>query len=950
MRTCLLSFFIVFLHLISLSAIAGNDESAYTKQEDGIVVRINNNGTQLIKLEPISDKIIHVIANPSVSFSTTKSLMLEEKHRLPVAWHVEETTTAVTLKTTYVHAKISLSTGEICFSDLNGNPLLKETKGGGKTFSSITVDGEETFALQQAFESEEEDAFYGLGQHQEGVMNYKNSQVSLLNYNTDVAIPFLVSSKNYGILWDNYSITKVVDSRTIQPLSTMKLFDANGEQGWLTATYLSKADSSKVIVTRPESTIDYSFIPDLVKFPADIKLENITVKWEGAIATNYTGEHSFYMRSSGYMKIWIDGKLMADKWRQGWNPGATQFKIAMKKGQRYSFRIEWNPDGGQSYIDCNWLAPLPSNEKNTYSFRSEAGSQIDYYFVLGNNMDDVIGGYRELTGKATLIPKWALGFWQSRERYKTQDEILTTVAEFRKRKIPLDNIVEDWSYWEQDKWGSQEFDKSRFPDAIGMIKTLHEKYHTQFMISVWPKFYETTDNYKYLDKNGWMYKGNIAYQNRDWIGKGYISSFYDAFNPNARAALWSMMNKNLYSKGVDAWWMDATEPDIHSNLNVKQRKQLMGPTALGSSTLFFNAYPLQHSKGVYEGQRSTNADKRVFILTRSAYAGMQRYAAATWSGDIGSRWEDFKNQIPAGINFSMSGMPWWTTDIGGFSVEKRFENPNETDKEEWQEMQTRWYQFGAFCPLFRVHGQFPFREIYNTSSENDPAYKSMLYYDKLRYRLMPYTYSLAQQTYHENYTIMRGLAMDFNGDTAVKNISNQYMFGPAFLVNPVTDYKSRNRSLYLPAGVGWYNCSTGVFNTGGQRIIADAPYEQIPLFIKEGSIIPTGPELQYVAEKTADTIHLFVYTGSNGSFKMYEDEGTNYNYETGKYTMIEFTYNEAEKTLTIANRLGSFNGMLQHRFFKIVWVKKSSPIPFNPDTKPAVMIKYTGKKVMVKMK
>ncbi|MEO7309138.1 MAG: TIM-barrel domain-containing protein [Chitinophagaceae bacterium] len=950
MRSTRFYIILAAMHVCTMASYARKESTNYTKLDDGITIRLNHNGTRLIKIEPVTDKIIHVTASPSESFSTAKSLMLDEKIRQPVQWRVEETADAVMVYTAAISAKVLLTTGEISFSDKNGRPLLQEPKGGGKIYTAVNVDGDQTFALRQAFETTDEEAFYGLGQHQEGAMNYKNSQVSLVNYNTGVAIPFLVSNKNYGILWDNYSITKVMDSRSFEPLSTMKLFSATGEQGWLTATYFSKADPSKLLIERPESVIDYSFIPDLVKFPAEIKLEDVTVKWEGSIATGFTGEHSFYMRSSGYTKIWIDGKLMADKWRQGWNPGTVQFKVPMEKDHKYSFRIEWNPDGGQSYIDCNWLPPLQGHDNNEYAFRSEAGPQIDYYFLRGENLDEVIGGYRELTGKATLIPKWALGFWQSRERYKTQEEILNTVAEFRKRKIPLDNIVEDWSYWEQDKWGSQEFDKSRFPDAAGMIKTLHEKYNTQFMISVWPKFYETTDNFKFLDKNGWMYKGNIANQNRDWIGKGYISSFYDAFNPKAREALWNMMNKSLYSKGVDAWWMDATEPDIHSNLNVAQRKQLMGPTAIGSSTQFFNAYPLQHSKGVYEGQRNTNPDKRVFILTRSAYAGMQRYAAATWSGDIGSRWEDFKNQVPAGINFSMSGMPWWTSDIGGFSVEKRFEKPKAADMEEWQEMQTRWYQFGAFCPLFRVHGQFPFREMYNISGEGEPAYKSMLYYDKMRYYLMPYIYSLAQKTYHENYTIMRGLPMDFGRDAAVKNIGDQYMFGPAFLINPVTDYKARTRSLYLPAGTGWYDFATGSYHAGGQRIVADAPYERMPIFICEGSIVPTGPELQYVAEKPATTITLFVYTGSDGSFKMYEDEGTNYNYEKGSFSTIPFNYNEANKTLTIGERAGSFNGMLQQRNFKIIWVNKNTPKPFDPNAKPDASVNYTGQKLSVKIR
>ncbi len=930
--------------LVSFSAFAKKDTSKYVQQSDGIVIHFDHNGLKVLKLCPITDNIIRVIASPRDSFSTAASLMISGETHETVKWNVDETEGFITLHTAAINAKVTLSTGEIAFTDKNGQSLLQETGNGGKKFTSTIIDGAETFALRQSFKSENNEAFYGLGQHQNGVMNYKNSQVQLLNYNTDVAIPFLVSNKNYGILWDNYSITNVMDDRIFEPLSSLKLFAADGQQGWLTATYSSKTNPSQVLVSRPESVISYDFISSLKRLPDSLKLDKATVKWEGSIASDFTGNHSFMFRYSGYAKIWIDGKLLADRWRHSWNPGTAILNVDMQKGKKYDFKIEWNPDGAnESFISCNWLKPLVGDEKNQFAFGSEAGNQIDYYFIAGKNIDEVIGGYRTLTGKATIVPKWAMGFWQSRERYKTQDEILNTVAEFRKRKIPLDNIVEDWSYWKQDQWGSQQFDEARFPDAAGMIKKLHETYHTQFMISVWPKFYEGIDNYNSLNKSGFLYKRNIANRQVDWIGKGFVNTFYDAFNPQARNAFWATFKNSLYDKGVDAWWLDASEPDINSNMSVEERKQISGPTALGSSTQYYNGYPLQHSKGVYENQRLQDPNKRVFILTRSAYAGMQRYAAAIWSGDVASRWEDFKNQIPAGINYSMSGMPYWTTDIGGFAVEHRYEKPNAKDLAEWQEQMTRWYQFGAFCPLFRVHGQFPYREIFNTSTENETPYKSMLYYDKLRYRLMPYIYSLAQQTYHNNYTIMRGLPMDFEQDTAVDNIADQYMFGPAFMVNPVTDYQSRSRSVYLPAGNGWYNLATGKYETGGQKISVDAPLEQIPLFVKEGSIIPVGPAMEYVAEKAADPITLFVYTGKDASFQLYEDEGLNYNYEKGMFSVIPFTYNEATKTLTIGERKGSFTDMLQQRTFKIVWVDKTKPFAFDADAKASATLHYSGK-------
>ncbi|MGZ8510551.1 MAG: glycoside hydrolase family 31 protein, partial [Chitinophagaceae bacterium] len=537
----------------------------------------------------------------------------------------------------------------------------------------------------------------------------------------------------------------------------------------------------------------------------------------------------------------------------------------------------------------------------------------------------------------------------SRERYKTQQEILSTVDEFRKRKIPIDNIVLDWSYWKEAEWGSQDFDITRFPSPDSMIDVLHKKYNTQIMISVWPKFYEGISAYNEFDKKGWLYKKNIADRQRDWIGKGYISTFYDAFNENARKGFWDLINKKIYSKGIDAWWMDASEPDILSNVDPEKRRLQMSPTALGSAAEYLNAYPLQNAKGIYEGQRSTDPDKRVFLLTRSGFAGSQRYAAAIWSGDIGSTWIDMKNQISAGVNFSMSGLPYWTMDIGGFVVPQKFEKPDAASLEEWRELNARWYQFGAFVPLFRSHGQFPYREIFNIAPDDHGAYKSFLYYNKLRYRLLPYIYSLAGAAYHDNYTIMRGLAMDFAKDTAVLNIADQYMFGSSLLISPVCQYKQTNREVYLPKSAGWYDLYSGKWYKGGQRIIADAPYERMPVFVKAGSIIPFGPEIQFVSEKAADTITLNIYTGADASFNLYEDEGTNYNYEKGAFAVIPIKYNEATKSITVGDRKGSFPGMLPKRVFRINIITPGKAKNLDFDAKCDKEISYEGKKLTIKL-
>ena len=671
------------------------------------------------------------------------------------------------------------------------------------------------------------------------------------------------------------------------------------------------------------------------------------VNWEGSVSSSWPGVHKLRFTYAGYMKLWINGKLLLDRWRPAWNPGSAIVDLDIQDAGKKSIRIEWIPNGGESYISLAVLPPLSKAELNSYTFSSEAGEQLNYYFIHGNNMDEVIAGYRKLTGKAVMLPLWAFGKWQSRERYKTQDEILQTVQQFRERKIPLDNIVLDWSYWKEAEWGSQEFDPSRFAKPDSMIKLLHEKYNTHFMISVWPKFYEGIPAYKDFNQKGWLYKRNVADRQRDWIAQGYVSTFYDAFNEKAQKGFWDLISKKIYSKGVDAWWMDASEPDILSNVDPGKRKYQMTPTAAGPSAQVLNAYPLVNAKGIYEGQRAEDPGKRVFILTRSAFGGLQRYAAATWSGDIASRWHDMKAQIPAGINFSMSGLPYWTMDIGGFAVEGRYEHPNDKDLDEWREQMTRWYQFGAFVPLFRVHGQFPYREIYNVAPDDHPAYKTALYYDRLRYRLLPYIYSLAGKAYYDDYTIMRGLVMDFGKDDAVNEISDQYMFGPSLMINPVYAYQLRERKVYLPKGTGWYDLYSGKYFEGGQSINAAAPYERMPIFVKQGSIIPVGPELQYTTEKPEDTIRLFVYTGSNASFTLYEDEGTNYNYEKGKFSTIQMDYDEATKAFTIGERKGNFDGMLQERVFEIIWMAKDKPHQFNPDAR-GITINYDGRKNRIK--
>ena len=927
------------------------DSPAFEKQADGVLFELTprkSTDARWMKLQVCNDDIIRVISTQEKTFSARPSLMVEKTVWDPVPWSVKEKNGMVVISTSKVTVRVHPGSGAVSFHDATGQTLLRERTGGGKIITAAEEMGEQTFHIRQLFDSPESEAVYGLGAHQNGVMNYKGRDVDLWQYNIVDAVPFLVSSKNYGLLWDNNSRTKFGDIRDYESLSGLTLYGKDNRRDGLTTEYFRNPKFDTLITSRSESQIDHEFSDVNDKYPEEFQNNVSAVRWSGEMESRESGIHKFRLYACGYVKMWLNGELVVDSWRQNWLPWTYLLNLNMKAGKRYPIKIEWIHSGG--YIGLRWLSPEKENTKNFFSLYSDIADQIDYYFIRGNNLDSVISGYRSITGKAPMMPKWAMGLWQSRERYKTQDEVLSVVGEFRKRGIPFDNIVQDWFYWKEDQWGDHEFDSTRFPDPEGMIRTLHNDLHTNIMISVWPKYYIGTKHFKQFREKGWLYMRNIEKGQRDWVGPGYISTFYDPYSEGARELYWKQINEKLFSKGIDAWWLDSTEPDIQSNLSRRETILRQGPTALGSASRYLNTFSLMNVKAVTEGQRRTDPDKRVFILTRSAFAGQQRYPAATWSGDVAARWYDLRAQIPAGLNFCLSGIPYWTTDIGGFSVEPRYERPNDSDLTEWRELNTRWFQFGTFCPLLRSHGQFPYREMFNIAPDTHPAYQSMLAYDKLRYRLMPYIYSLTGMVTQNDYTIMRGLVMDFGHDTKVLNIGDQFMFGPALLVNPVTEYRARSRKVYLPAGTGWYDLRSGRYFKGGQTLRADAPYSDIPVFVKEGSILVCGPEIQYTTEKPADPIRLFVYTGTNGMFTLYEDENINYNYEKGKFSTIQLSYNEKIRMLTIGQRQGEFPGMVEKRTFEIVWIGKKNPSGINFESKPDSTIHYNGTEQTIRMK
>ena len=939
--------------LTGCSKVEGSQQAAagmqaYEKTAQGVIVRPTQQGAAPVRLEVAGDGIVRVSADPDGDFARSPSLMRVVDDKAPTpAFEVSDKPGVVRLQTGKLSAEVALDTGRVSFFDQAGKPLLSEVAD-GRRFDALEVEGKPYLSVRQRFESPDDEAFYGTGLHQQGWMNLKGRDVELLQHNIDNAVPYLVSSRNYGILWDNNSITRYGDPRGLRPLpESLTLYDAKGEEGALTARYSIDGVQK---VERREAEINYQYIKDLVNFPAEAKNKapggRTQVVWEGEIAAKSDGRHTFSMYNSEYAKLWIDDKLVLDRWRQNWNPWHHEFALDMKAGERHKVKLEWDTiDPG--YVALLHRDPLPAAEAKDLSIWSEAGQMIDYYVVAGESADQVVAGYRQLTGKAVMLPKWAYGFWQSRERYKSQDELTGALDEYRKRKLPIDNIVLDWSYWPENAWGSHDFDPKHFPDPDGMVKHVHDQ-HAQIMISVWPKFYPTTEHYKELDAAGFMYKRNVEVGEKDWIGAGYLSSFYDPYAKEAQNIFWRQVNNKLNSKGFDAWWLDASEPDLHSNIDIGERKARTTPTALGSSTEFFNSYPLPHSEGVYRGSREVAPDKRVFILSRAAFAGQQRAAAAFWSGDIVPRWDDMREQISGLVNASMAGVPNVSFDIGGFAPEQRFIDKDPAHIPEWREMNLRWFQYGAFVPVMRLHGQFPYREIWELAPEGTPHHDSFVHYLKLRYTLLPYIYTLAGDTYHQDGTILRTLAMDFPNDAKVHGIDDQYLFGPSFLVNPVTQFKATSRKVYLPAGTTWIDFDTGQRHEGGQTIDAAAPLARTPVFVRAGSIVPRTVVQQYVDEQANPPLTVEIYTGADGKFSLYEDNGRNYGYERGEFSRIPLAWNEKTGELSIGERAGQYPGMQANREIRVRWV--DGPRKDNGTLEPAadVTVKYDGKAQVVK--
>ncbi|MBN2814965.1 MAG: DUF5110 domain-containing protein, partial [Bacteroidales bacterium] len=641
-------------------------------------------------------------------------------------------------------------------------------------------------------------------------------------------------------------------------------------------------------------------------------------------------------------------------------------KLNMVQGNTDDYIPFFQSVKGYGLFWDNYSPTVFDDQPEGTSFTSDVGDGIDYYFMHGGNADGVIACMCDLTGQAPMFPLWTYGYWQSKERYKTQDETVGIVRKYRELGVPLDGIIQDWQYWGNNYlWNAMEFLNVDFYNPQKMVHEVHQ-LNAHMAISIWNSFGPMTKPYKELEKidallnfKTWPESGSEKWPpNQDYPSGVRV---YDPYNPEARNIYWKYLNKGIFSLGMDSWWMDSSEPD---HMQFKP-SDLDNKTHLGSFRKVRNAFPLMTVGGVYQHQREVTSDKRVFILTRSAFAGQQRYGANTWSGDVVSSWKALRNQISAGLNFSLCGIPYWNSDIGGFFLWD-FKDP--LKNVDYRELYARWIQFGTFCPMMRSHGADAPREIYQFGTRGDDIYDAIEKYINLRYRLLPYIYSTSWSVTAEHSSMMRALVMDFAEDSRALELDNEYMFGKSILVCPVTDplYSKttvrgsdtlsvadfsivKKQEVYLPKGVNWIDFWTGEKIHGGQVVSKDVPVDMIPLYVKAGSLIPIGPRVQYATEKSWDNLEIRIYTGADGTFTLYEDENDNYNYEKGMYSTITFTWKDKNKILTIGDRHGSFPGMLAERKFHIVLVNQHKGTGTEMTERIDYTVNYNGKKQIIRL-
>ncbi|HEY6899848.1 MAG TPA: glycoside hydrolase family 31 protein [Puia sp.] len=780
MRRTVLAFFFAALTTLAAQATV----KSYTKDAEGVNFVLDIGSMKVRVCQP---DVIEVRYTMLPQMTNRASLVVNNPWSTPVEFTVAEQGETIVITTKRLRVVVDKASNAVSYYDLSGALVLAEDGAAGKSQNRLQFAGIATTTCETVFKSPADEGLFGLGCHplDSLAINYKGrDQDMLIKYMTG-AIPVLLSTKGYGLLWDNYSPSK----------------------------------------------------------------------FHGALAGN-----------------------------------------------------------------------------TKYSYVSESGKFVDYFFFYGPGFDKIISLYRDATGRAPMFGKWAYGLFQSQDRYKSQEEVLNAGSKYRAAHIPVDVIVQDWYYWDPLPIGSHVMNPTAYPDPKAMVDELH-KENLHAMISIWPVFGKGTPNFDALRAMDGL--TSITWDN---VVTHTFDTYYDAHNPRARELYWQQARDSLVGRyGWDAWWIDQCEPDNGTLLDARR----LATFYTGKGIDFFNTYALMHTEGVYSKWRRDIPGKRAFFLARQAFAGEQRNASTLWSSDISCSWHDFKDQVPQGINACASGIPYWTSDIGGYHYNWQapdWSQPN------FRELFTRWFQFGTFCPIFRIHGKGE-RALFS-SNWDEGTRGTLLNFDNLRYRLLPYIYSLAGKVTQEQYTIMRSLAFDFRDDSKVYDIKDQYMFGPAFLVNPVTEAGATSRSVYLPRGT-WYDFWTGKPMAGGTSLTASAPIDILPLYVRAGSIVPMGPRMEYATEKPADTLELRVYPGADGQFTLYEDENETYNYEKGQFATIDFNWNDKTKSLTIGDTRGAFPGQLKKRVFKIVIVAEGKGIGEAAAASPDKVVTYLGKKLTI---
>jgi alpha-D-xyloside xylohydrolase len=731
-------------------------------------------GSETLDITVCAGSVIHVLARPDATAKTGPQPWMLDPSESCVGSPFQFTQDAksATIKTVEIEVSFDLERGNLSFRTANGDALMREGNSLPRIYEPMQVNGESTNRVTDRFSPTPTEAIYGLGQHQNGMFNYRGATVELAQDNTDVAIPLLVSSRGYALLWNTAALT-YADNR----------------------------------------------------FPTELTLSSV------------------------------------------------------------------------------------------------AGKSIDYYFLYGPEMDTIIHEYRSLTGHAPMLPKWAYGFFQSKDRYVSLDEIAGIAQRYRREHIPLDAIVQDWFWWKNE--GDPEFN-SNYHEVAKDLESLH-KQNVHTMISVWGLLDPASETYKALDAHHLLIPG---------------AHVYDPSNSEGRDIYWNRLPGKLLAEGWDAFWLDSAEPEEfwpHMGDAILRNKQL----AIGNGAEYTNVFPLLHTLGVQNHWKAETDRKRVFVLTRSAFLGQQRVGATVWSGDVFSSYWALSRQVPAGLNFALSGYPYWTTDIGGYWPPY----PGSVDEPGYQELYARWFEFGTFCPIFRTHGHRDHNEMWTY----DRVEPTLIRYDKLRYRLMPYIYSLAWKVSSADYTIQRPLVMDWRADEKTWNIGDEFMFGPAILVSPVLKANATRRSVYLPLSPAWYDFWSGASTPGGKEIEAEAPLDRMPLYVRAGSILPMGPEIEYAAQNPGGPIELRIYRGADGAFDLYDDAGDSYDYEKGQHSVIPIRWNESAGVLTFGKREGSFPGMIEKRTFRIVIVGSGHGIGGEITGKADKEVTYEGAETRISL-